>query len=187
MNEPETESVPPVAPPAAEPALEPAPVPADDQSQAELETLKDRHVRLQADFDNFRKRTHRERMELQVRATEDLVEDLLPVLDNFEIGLRTAATQQAAGSVRDGFQMVYDQLLAVLRKVGVTPFEAVGAFDPHVHEAVTHAPSAEHAADVIVAQLRRGYRLGDKLLRPAQVVVSSGPPDGPTVAPAPGG
>ena len=187
MNESEIEPVPAGPAPVEEAVAEAAPVLNDDKSQAELETLKDRHLRLQADFDNFRKRTHRERIELQVRATEELVEELLPVLDNFEIGLRTAATQQAAGSVRDGFQMVYDQLLSVLRKVGVTPFEAAGAFDPHLHEAVSHAPSAEHAADIIVAQLRRGYRLGDKLLRPAQVVVSSGPPDGPTVAPAPGG
>ena len=159
----------------------------DDKAQAEFETLKDRHLRLQADFDNFRKRTQRERSELQVRATEDLAAELLPVLDNFELGLRTSATLHAAPAVRDGFQMVFDQLQAVLRKVGVIPFEASGPFDPHLHEAVTHAPSAEHPADTIVTQLRRGYRLGDKLLRPAQVVVSSGPPDAPAVSPAPGG
>lgn len=163
------------------------PVFADDKAQAELETLKDRHLRLQADFDNFRKRTQRERIELQVRATEELVVELLPVLDHFEIGLRTASTQEAAAAVRHGFQMVFDQLLASLRKFGVTPFDASGAFDPHLHEAVTHAPSAEHPADTIVTQTRRGYRLGERLLRPAQVVVSSGPPDAPAVSPAPGG
>lgn len=167
--------------------LEPLLPPQDEKAQAELETLKDRHLRLQADFDNFRKRTQRERGELQVRATEDLVAELLPILDNFELGLRSPATQQAASPVRDGFQMVYDQLQAVLRRVGVTSFEASGAFDPHLHEAVSHAPSAEHPADTIVAQLRRGYRLGEKLLRPAQVVVSSGPPDAPEVSPVPGG
>lgn len=183
MNDSSNEPVP-VAP---APAPEPATVLTDDQSQAELETLKDRHLRLQADFDNFRKRTQRERSELQVRATEDLVAELLPVLDHFELGLRMAAAQQAAPAVRDGFQMVYDQLLAVLRKVGVTTFEASGRFDPHLHEAVTHAPSPDHPADTIVSQLRRGYKLGERLLRPAQVVVSSGPPDAPEVSPAPGG
>lgn len=149
----------------------------DDKCQTELETMKDRHLRLQADFDNFRKRTHRERIELHVRATEDLVKELLPILDNFEIGLRAAASQAAATSVVDGFQMVYDQLQAALRKVGLVSFEATGMFDPHQHEAVSHVPSPEHAPDTIVTQTRRGYRLGEKLLRPAQVIVSSGTPE----------
>lgn len=168
-------------------AAAPTPAPADDTRQAELETLKDRHLRLQADFDNFRKRIQRERAELELRATGDLVEELLPVLDNFEIGLRAPATQQAAPAVREGFQMVYDQLLTILRKFGVMPFDAGGPFDPHLHEAVTHVPSPEHPPDVIIAQTRRGYRLGDKLLRAAQVVVSSGPPDTPPAPSAPKG
>ena len=149
---------------------------ADEQSQAELETLKDRHLRLQADFDNFRKRTQRERGDLQVRATEELVTELLPVLDHFEIGLRAAAGPAAGEAVRAGFQLVYDQLQAALRKFGLVPFEASGPFDPRQHEAVAHAPSADQPADHIVTQTRRGYRLGEKLLRPAQVVVSSGAP-----------
>ena len=188
MNDNANETAADASPPEPVPAEQAAgAVPADDKTQAELETMKDRHLRLQADFDNFRKRTQRERVELQVRATSELVEELLPVLDHFEIGLRSAATQQAAAAVRDGFQMVYDQMLAILRKFGVTPFDAGGPFDPHLHEAVTHVPSPEHPADIIVSQTRRGYRLGDKLLRPAQVVVSSGPPDAPAVSPAPGG
>ncbi len=157
----------------------------DEKFQVELETMKDRHLRLQADFDNFRKRTQRERTEVQIRATEDLVDELLPVLDHFEIGLRAAATQPAAASVRDGFQMVFDQLQAALRKFGLIPFDASGVFDPHQHEAITHVPSAEHPADTIVTQTRRGYRLGEKLLRPAQVVVSSGSPEPAAAAPTP--
>lgn len=157
----------------------------DEKFQVELETMKDRHLRLQADFDNFRKRTQRERTEVQIRATEDLVDELLPVLDHFEIGLRAAAAQPAASSVRDGFQMVFDQLQAALRKFGLTPFDASGVFDPHQHEAITHVPSADHPADTIVTQTRRGYRLGEKLLRPAQVVVSSGSPEQAAAAPTP--
>jgi molecular chaperone GrpE len=164
-----------------------APGQVDEKFQAEMETLKDRHLRLQADFDNFRKRTQRERSDVQVRATEELVEALLPVLDHFELGLRNAATQPAAASVREGFQLVYDQLQATLRRFGLMPFEARGVFDPHLHEALTHVPSAEHPADTIVTQTRSGYRLGEKLLRPAQVVVSSGSPDAPAVSPTPGG
>lgn len=163
---------------APEPA---APAPGPDATReaaaVELETMKDRHLRLQADFDNFRKRTQRERAELQVRATEDLVRDLLPVLDHFEIGLRTAAEHHSDAAVRDGFQLVYDELLRVLQRAGVTPVDALvgGPFDPHQHEAVTHVPSGQQAADTVLQQSRRGYRLGERLLRPAQVVVSSGP------------
>jgi molecular chaperone GrpE len=163
---------------APEPAA-PAPGPdaAREAAAVELETMKDRHLRLQADFDNFRKRTQRERAELQVRATEDLVRDLLPVLDHFEIGLRTAAEHHSDAAVRDGFQLVYDELLRVLQRAGVTPVDASvgGPFDPHQHEAVTHVPSDRQAADTVLQQSRRGYRLGERLLRPAQVVVSSGP------------
>lgn len=167
--------------PEAQPAPAPEAAAARDASLAELETMKDRHLRLQADFDNFRKRTQRERADLQVRATEDLVRELLPVMDHFEIGLRTAAEHHSDAAVRDGFQLVYDELLRVLQKCGVTVVEAAAGalFDPHLHEAVTHAPSAEHPVDTVVLQSRRGYRLGDHLLRPAQVVVSSGPATSP--------
>ncbi len=151
-----------------------APATALDQTATELETLKDRHLRLQADFDNFRRRTHRERTEAQVRATEDLLRSLLPVLDHFELGLQTAAGRQAPASVVEGFQMVSDQLMAVVRQAGLVPFDAAGMFDPTVHEAISQVPS-EEPADTIVAVSRRGYKLGERLFRPAQVVVSSGP------------
>ena len=95
------------------------------------------------------------------------------------MGLSTARQQEAEASVIDGFQMVYDQMLSTLKKFKLEPLEAEGAvFDPHKHEAATHIPSEEHAADIVIAQTRRGYMLGDKLLRAAQVVVSSGSSDG---------
>jgi molecular chaperone GrpE len=143
---------------------------------SELDQLKDRLLRLQADFDNFRKRSQRERLELSTRANEDLVGELLPVIDHFEIGLATALEHRTEPSVCDGFKMVYEQLLAALKKNGLTPIDAESsAFDPHLHEAVSHVPSGEYPADHIIAQTRRGYKLGDRLLRPVQVVVSSGP------------
>jgi molecular chaperone GrpE len=133
-------------------------------------------LRLQADFDNFRKRTARERGELGARAIEDLVKALLPVLDHFELGLKSAAEHKVDAAVHDGFQMVYNDLLAALKSFGLAPIDAHSAgFDPHQHEAVAHVPSNEYVADQIVAQTRRGYRLGERLLRPVQVVVSSGP------------
>ena len=143
---------------------------------SELDQLKDRLLRLQADFDNFRKRTQRDRIDLSARANEDLINELLPVIDHFEIGLATSAEHKTEQAVHDGFKMVYDQLQGALKKFGLTPLDAQSAaFDPHQHEAVSHIPSEEYAADEIIAQTRRGYKLGDRLLRPVQVVVSSGP------------
>ena len=133
-------------------------------------------LRLKADFDNFRKRQVRERAEWITRANEDLFLEILPVLDHYEMGLKSAEDHKTDCSVTEGFRLVYNQLLDVLKKYNVTPIEAIGeAFDPHRHEALTHMPSDE-PAETIVAEVRRGYLLGEKLLRAAQVVVSSGSP-----------
>ena len=143
---------------------------------ADAEVLKDKLLRLQADFDNFRKRTHREKTELFARANEQLMAELLSVVDHFELGMTTAVEHKTDDAVRHGFQLVYDQLIGVLKKFGLTPLDVhSAAFDPHLHEAVTHVPSKEYPTDDIISQVRRGYKLGDKLLRPIQVVVSSGP------------
>lgn len=160
----------PVTPPAAG---EDESAPAADETSM----LKDRILRLQADFDNFRRRTAKERSEWQVFALEDLIQEILPVVDHFEMGLATAGKHNTDAAVLDGFRMVYDQMLAVLRKNGVTQLSAEpgAAFDPHQHEAISHIPSEEHGPDVIIAETRKGYRLGEKMIRPLQVVVSSGP------------
>ncbi len=144
--------------------------------EPEEESLRDQFVRLQADFANFRNRTQRERVELYQRANEDLFLEILPVLDHYEMGLQTAEQHNADKAVADGFKLVYDQFQNVLKKFNLTPIDAVGEeFDPHKHEALTHMPSDEFAAEVCSNQVRRGYMFGDKLLRAAQVVVSSGP------------
>jgi len=143
--------------------------------EEEEESLRDQFVRLQADFANFRNRTQRERIELYQRANEDLFLEILPVLDHYEMGLQTAEQHDADKAVVDGFKLVYDQFQNVLKKFNVEPVDAVGEeFDPHKHEALTHMPSDEHAAEICSNQIRRGYMFGDKLLRAAQVVVSSG-------------
>ena len=144
--------------------------------EEEEESLRDQFVRLQADFANFRNRTQRERVELYQRANEDLLLEILPVLDHYEMGLQTAEQHDADQAVVDGFKLVFDQFQNVLNKFNLIPIEAVGeAFDPHKHEALTHMPSDEYPAEVCSNQVRRGYLFGDKLLRAAQVVVSSGP------------
>lgn len=139
------------------------------------EPLRIQLMRLKADFDNFRKRQTRERAEWIVRANEDLFLELLPVLDHYEMGLKSAEEHQTDNSVTEGFKMVYNQLMDLLEKFNVTPVEAIGeAFNPHRHEALTHMPS-DKPSETVIEQIRRGYMLGDKLLRAAQVVVSSGP------------
>jgi molecular chaperone GrpE len=151
------------------------PPPVAEKTEEE-EALELRFLRLQADFDNYRKRALRERAEWQTQANENLLNDLLPVLDHYELGLSTANKHETDASVVDGFKMVYDQFVAALRKHQVEPIDSEGqSFDHNLHEAITYIPSADHPADTIIAQTRRGYRLGGKLLRPAQVVVSSGP------------
>lgn len=152
--------------------LEPQPEPAD----AELAAMKDRLLRLQADFDNFRRRTQREKAEWSLSANESILSEILPVLDTFELGLKTSLEHKTEVAVHHGFQMVYDQLLNAMKKFGLAPVDVHDSgFDPAHHEAVAHIPSDEYPADEIIAQTRRGWKLGEKLLRPVQVVVSAGP------------
>ena len=176
-------SAPPDAPaPAEEPAAETPPA-AAPESAAEPqpspeEALQGRLLRLQADFENYRKRMDREKKDWIAFASEKLVLDLLPVLDHFELGLADSAKNGAPAAFVDGFQLVYNQLRAAIEKAGVQAIDAEGAaFDPHLHEAITHLPSDDVPEGHVVVQSRRGYRMGDKLLRAAQVVVSSGPAD----------
>lgn len=145
------------------------------QSSEAEEPLKNQLLRLQADFDNFRKRTQRERNELFLFANESLFLEMLPVIDHFEMGFKSAEAHQTDNSVTEGFRLVYNQLLDVLKKFNVTAIDTVGElFNPHRHEAILHMPS-DKPAETVIEQVRRGYLLGEKLLRAAQVIVSSGP------------
>lgn len=150
---------------------------------SEIEQLKDRILRLQADYDNFRKRTIRDQAEMAARANADFLLQILPIMDHFERGLRDARAHKADKSVVDGFQLIYDQFLGALLNAGLAPISAEGQiFDPNFHEAITHIPSDEHPSDTVVTETRRGYLLGDKLLRASQVIVSSGPAAPPPAA-----
>jgi molecular chaperone GrpE len=150
--------------------------PAEPQPAAdELAELKDQLLRLRADFDNFRKRTLRDRDEYNKRATERLLSDLLPIIDHFEMGLQQAKKLHVKHAVIDGFAAVFDQMRTMLAKVGVEEIEAEGkSFDPKTHECIAHAHSDKHAENTVISQVRRGYKLGHYMLRAAQVVVSSG-------------
>ncbi len=145
---------------------------------AQAVELKDRLLRSQADWDNSRKRILREKEDSVRYASEALLEKLLPVLDNFEMGMQAAKTTTDAKSIAQGFEMVLSQLQQVLRDAGVEPIEAVGhPFDPHKHEALGHHESTEQPEGHVLTQLRKGYKLKDRLLRASSVFVAK-PPEG---------
>jgi len=151
---------------------------AEEKLRQEVAELKDRLLRGQADWDNARKRILREKEEAVRYAGESLLEKLLPVLDNFEMGMQAAKSASDAKAISQGFEMVLAQFQQVLKDAGVEPVEAVGhPFDPHRHEALGHQESAEHPEGHVISQTRKGYKLKDRLLRPASVFVA-GTPEG---------
>jgi molecular chaperone GrpE len=138
----------------------------------ERDGLQDRMLRLAAEFDNYRKRVDRDRRDQADAAVAAAVEDLLPVIDNLERALEAPATGDA-DSYRQGVELIYRQMLELLRRRGVTAIESVGTdFDPQVHQAVAHEASSDHREGEVMEELRRGYKLGDRLLRPAMVKVA---------------
>jgi molecular chaperone GrpE len=138
----------------------------------EKDALQDRLLRTAAEFDNYRKRVDRERRELAEYAGADILSDMLPIIDDLERALQ-AATGGEAESYRRGVELIHKQMTDLLRKRGVKPIEAVGTqFDPRYHEAVMNEVSGEHREGEVMAELRRGYMLGDRLLRPATVKVA---------------
>ncbi len=144
--------------------------------EAERDQLKDQLLRHRAEFDNYRKRTARQSEENRKRAAEGLMRALLPVLDN--LGLALSHAEDTSNGFADGVKMVFSQLGDVLTANGLEPIAALGeAFDPNVHEALSHLPSTEYAADTVMEEYQRGYRMGDYIVRPAKVVVSSGAPE----------
>lgn len=149
-----------------------------DEQSAEAKAAKERYLRTVADLENFRKRAIREKDDVRLSAKVGLVEDLLPVLDNFRLGLESAASHEGGEAFVEGFKMVLNQLEGVLETNGVESLVPAGElFDPNLHEAVSHAPSDSVAEGRVLDVHRAGYRMQGRLVRPATVVVSSGPLD----------
>jgi molecular chaperone GrpE len=143
----------------------------------ELAQMKDSALRARADFENTRKRLLREKEEAIRYANSALVERLLPVFDSFELGLAEAKKHKGAGPIVKGFELVWKQMAEFLKEQGVEPIDANGqAFDPNRHQALGQQESAEVPEGHVVSQVRKGYQLRDRLLRPAMVFVSKGPP-----------
>jgi molecular chaperone GrpE len=140
--------------------------------EEEKAALQDRLLRLAAEFENYRKRIDRERRDQADAAVANAIEDLLPIIDNFERALQ-APVGADADAYRKGVELIYQQMIDLLRKRGVTPIESVGTpFDPNIHQAVAHEVSSDHQDGTVMEEFRRGYRLGDRLLRPAMVKVA---------------
>ena len=150
----------------------------DDPSanmQADLDRFRDLALRSQADFDNYKKRAAREKEEAIKYANSSLLERLISIIDNFELGLAAAKGEGEASPIYSGMSMVLKQLTDFLADNGLQPIDATGEkFDPNLHEAIAHEPSTTVPEGVVVRQTRRGYRMKDRLLRPSSVVVSSG-------------
>jgi molecular chaperone GrpE len=146
--------------------------PAVSDLQRERDDYYDRLLRKSAEFDNYRRRIERERREQSDQAITMLLDELLLVVDDFDRALTVDAGEGGA-AYRKGIELIHAKLNDLLRKQGVRPFDAVGAdFDPNLHQAVVHEESADHRDGEVIAELRKGYMIGDRLLRPAMVKVA---------------
>ena len=147
-----------------------------DARAREAAEAQERYLRTLADFENFRRRTGREREEWRRQAQEDVLREILPVLDNFDRALAAPPARDADQGFRTGVELIHRNFLAALDRVGVRPFVAVGQpFDPVRHEAVARAERSDVEDQTVVSEALRGYLYRDRVLRPAQVVVAVHP------------
>jgi molecular chaperone GrpE len=143
--------------------------------QRQRDEYYDLLLRKTAEFDNYRKRIDRERQSLSDSISADVVQDLLPLLDDLERALKADTGAEGAEAYRRGVQLIHKQLEELLRRRGVRAIEAVGTdFDPHIHQAVAHDPAEGRREGEVIEEFRRGYMLGDRLLRPTMVKVAKG-------------
>lgn len=160
----------------ADAAAAPA-APAAPDSAKEFAELKDRHLRLAAEYDNFRRRSLKERQDLHNYANENVFKELLPIVDNLERAVTHARREEQrpdSENLLQGIELTHRSLLQILAKHGVVEIEAQGKpFDPQVHEAVRRVPSNQHPPGTVVEVYQKGYKLKDRMLRPAMVAVAS--------------
>ena len=144
-----------------------------DPLKEKLDELNDRLIRQVAEFDNFRKRTDREKAQMFEQGQGSVLEKLLPIVDNFERGLAAVPEDEKDGAFADGMNKIYKQLIKQLEDLGVTPIEAVGKeFDPNLHNAVMQVESEEYESGIVAQELQKGYKFHDTVLRHSMVGVS---------------
>ena len=143
-----------------------------DKKDEQIAELTDKVKRQLAEFENFRNRTEKEKSQMYMVGARDVIEKLLPVVDNFERGLKSLPEDQKDGPVASGMEMIYKQLITVLTDLGVTPIEAVGQeFDPNFHNAVMHAEDEELGENTVSEEFQKGYKYKDAVLRHSMVKV----------------
>ena len=146
-----------------------------DELQKQRDEYYDLLLRKSAEFDNYRKRVERDRQSMAESAAAALIADLLPLVDDLERALSAETGTAGAEAYRQGVELIHRQLLETLRKRGVRAIDAVGTqFDPHFHQAVIHEAAEGHREGEVIEEFRRGYMLGDRLLRPSMVKVAKG-------------
>ena len=144
-----------------------------DKKDEKIEELNDRLMRQMAEFDNFRKRTEKEKAQMYTVGAADIIEKLLPVVDNFERGMAAMTEDEKTTAFAQGMELVYKQLMTTLTDMGVAPIEAVGVeFNPDFHNAVMQAPSEEYESGVVIQELQRGYVYKEHVIRYSMVMVA---------------
>lgn len=142
--------------------------------QQKYDTLNQQYLRLAADFDNYRKRQAQEREDLLKFGTENALKKMIEVLDNFERGKKALENVEDCTKVKESFDLVHKQVFDALTKLGLEVIETEGKeFDPNFHDAVMQTPTSEHSENIIINELQKGYKMGDKVLRPALVNVAT--------------
>ena len=145
-----------------------------DKKDEKIEELTDRITRQMAEFDNFRKRTEKEKSQMYEIGAKDIIEKILPVVDNFERGLDAVKEEDKEDSFIQGMEMVYKQLMTVLGELGVKPIEAVGKeFDPNLHNAVMHVEDENFGENIIAEEFQKGYMYRDSVVRHSMVKVAN--------------
>ncbi len=142
---------------------------------AELAESKDKYLRLYADFENFRRRTSKEKMEYLKSANEEIIKAIIPIIDDFERAQKSTATVEDAAVVKEGMQLIYNKLYKVLEQKGLKPMDSVGKpFDSDLHESITQIPAPkEELKGKVVDEVEKGYFLNEKVLRFAKVIIGS--------------
>lgn len=145
-----------------------------DKKDEKIEELNDRLIRQMAEFDNFRKRTEKEKAQMFEIGAKDIVEKILPVVDNFERGLATVPEAEKESAFVQGIELVYKQLMKALEDAGVKPIEAVGKeFDPNFHNAVMHAEDENFGENIVAEEFQKGYMYRDSVVRHSMVKVAN--------------
>ena len=145
-----------------------------DKRDEQIAELTDKVKRQLAEFENFRNRTEKEKSQMYTIGAKDVIEKILPVVDNFERGIKSIPEEEKEGPVASGMEMIYKQLITVLTDLGVTPIEAVGQeFDPNVHNAVMHVENEELGENIVAEEFQKGYKYKDAVLRYSMVSVAN--------------